>query len=203
MVVLHGDVPLGEDAGVLSLVDGWLVFAGPRCDFCVGPHDLSGATYRKGVHGWYPPLMRAKDYPVCLHFQGGELRVGLVPRLTEEWVEKDIEKLHGMINRWSSGDGDENGITILPPNRPMMNADLYAWLAAWHRVEFAVASLLITIAVFGFSRYLFPEEQTTFGLVLLLFVFLLSLLSVARKKVHSLKIRKVHRSLATLPQDVP
>ena len=91
----------GEDVGVLTLTEGWLVFEGCRTDFSLAPHDSKGARVLAPVEY----LSRA-EVPVA----GLETDIRILISATDT---KD--SLAGLLYDWTAAEVALPAISVLPP----------------------------------------------------------------------------------------
>jgi hypothetical protein len=197
VVVLSGDVPIGEDSGVLAFVDGWLVFMGQRSEFCLGRHDVVRLTYQQRRRIPYVPTLGPKDYPICLWLTPGSQRVGIVPRQLRPWSGQERTHLHNMVERWAFSEGDPSGVTVLPPSLPATNAEFYAWLIAWSGIESPLAVLALTSLPLA---AILVSKDSSFHLpwiLILLVIVALATSTILRRKLRSLHVHRTYAALRT------
>lgn len=119
LILVYDDVIYGEDSGILSLVEGWLLFEGDDCSFSVKASDIclvNDVPRPRQVHFW----LQTGRFP-C------EMQVGILPN----WSPKGADMLRSLfkspaeispvakaIKEWLETKPKAEGKSLYPPFVP-------------------------------------------------------------------------------------
>jgi hypothetical protein len=116
--VFREGVLLGEDAGVLTFVDGWMLFEGEHSGFSIAPRDVSQIReFGKRPRSVYdaPSIPRSFPFLFILNSQTEAHSVGIRPIVSEEW-EYPFKPFQLGTKRWVKQTVDPLGVSVLPPS---------------------------------------------------------------------------------------